>query len=49
MTGGEPGPDGQPTEHPMAATVRELVAELKRANAPRRVVRDAQGIRLEVQ
>jgi hypothetical protein len=49
MTGGEPGPDGQPTEHPMAAIVRELVAELKRANAPRRVVRDARGIRLEVQ
>jgi hypothetical protein len=31
----------------MAATVRELVAELKRANAPRRVVRDGEGLRLE--
>jgi hypothetical protein len=47
MTGGEPGPDGEPAEHPLLATVREFMAELKKANAPRRVVRDAQGMRLE--
>jgi hypothetical protein len=45
--GSEPGAGGEPAEHPMAATVRELVAELKRANAPRRVVRDGEGLRLE--
>jgi len=49
MTGGEPGPDGDPAEHPVLATVREFMAELKKANAPRRVVRDAQGYRLETQ
>jgi hypothetical protein len=48
IAGGEPGPDGQPTEHPMLRTVTELLGELKRANAPRRVVRDEHGIRLEV-
>src|SRR5262245_51152419 len=57
MTGGEPGPDprseagagGEPAEHPVLATVREFMAELKKANAPRRVVRDGQGYRLEAQ
>jgi hypothetical protein len=47
VTGGEPGLDGEPAEHPLLATVREFMAELKKANAPRRVVRDAQGMRLE--
>jgi hypothetical protein len=31
----------------MLGTVREFMAELKKANAPRRVVRDALGTRLE--
>ena len=55
MTGGVPDPDprseagagGEPAEHPLLGTVREFMAELKKANAPRRVVRDAQGMRLE--
>jgi hypothetical protein len=47
MTDGEPGPDGEQAEHPLLVTVREFMAELKKANAPRRVVRDAQGMRLE--
>ena len=45
--GSEAGAGGEPAEHPMLATVREFMAELKKANAPRRVVRDAQGMRLE--
>ena len=48
IAGGEPGPDGQATEHPMLRTATELLGELKRANAPRRVVRDEHGIRLEI-
>ena len=43
MAGDEPGPDGEPREHPMLRTVTELIGELKRANAPKRIVRDASG------
>ena len=43
IAGGAPGPDGAPTEHPMLRTVTELVDQLKRSNAPKRVVRDAAG------
>jgi hypothetical protein len=45
--GSEAGAGGEPAEHPMLATVREFMAELKKANAPRRVVRDAHGMRVE--
>lgn len=43
------GPDGRPlggaapAEHPMFKPILELTAELKRANAPKRIVRDAKG------
>src|SRR5262249_49840313 len=37
------GPDGRVAEHPMLAPITALVAELKRANAPKRIARDACG------
>jgi hypothetical protein len=43
LTAAPAGPDGRVAEHPMLAPITALVAELKRANAPKRIVRDARG------
>ena len=39
---GQGGPSSVP-EHPMLKPMLELIAELKRANAPKRIVRDHSG------
>jgi hypothetical protein len=38
--GAPTGPDGQPLPHPMLGPILALHAEMKKANAPRRLVRD---------
>jgi hypothetical protein len=43
LTAAPAGPDGRVAEHPMLGPITALVAELKRANAPKRIVRDARG------
>jgi hypothetical protein len=49
MAGGEGAPDGAPREHPVLRTVTELLGELKRANAPRKIVRDAAGTAIAIE
>jgi hypothetical protein len=43
--GGSSGASGEgvPAEHPMLRPILELTEQLKRANAPNRIVRDAKG------
>jgi hypothetical protein len=44
MDGAKPGPDGQPApEHPMVAPMAALTEQLKVANAPKHIIRDASG------
>jgi hypothetical protein len=49
IAGGEGAPDGATREHPVLRTVTELLGELKRANAPRRIVRDAAGTAIAIE